>query len=161
VIGALALAALLLPACTLVSASDVDSVVGPPQNEFPPVDAYLVKRCGSLDCHGQAGRNLRLYGYHGLRLAKGDDPNGRPTTQEEIDADYDGVVGLEPETMTLVVTHGGEHPEKLSLIAKPAGLEEHKGGQLFEEGDAQYTCLTSWLSSNVDANACSKALKSP
>ena len=34
---------------------------------FPPVAELLVVRCGSLDCHGTAARNLRLYGSAGLR----------------------------------------------------------------------------------------------
>jgi hypothetical protein len=46
----------------------------PSRETFTPVGEMLHTRCGSLDCHGQVGRNLRLYGTNGLRLAPGDIP---------------------------------------------------------------------------------------
>jgi hypothetical protein len=63
------------------------------------VTTPLVYFCGSLDCHGQIGRNLRLYGMQGLRLDPKDVPCGAHTSQAEIDADYQTVIGLEPEVM--------------------------------------------------------------
>jgi hypothetical protein len=46
------------------------------------VAAMLIEACGSLDCHGTVGRNLRLYGNIGLRY--GD--SGVPTAGTVIDA---------------------------------------------------------------------------
>jgi hypothetical protein len=56
------------------------------EQEFGPVADYLEHRCGSLDCHGQVGRNLRIWGCEGMRLDPTDIPScnrligGRPTT---------------------------------------------------------------------------------
>lgn len=64
----------------------------PSRDEFVVVDGALQRRCATLDCHGQVGRNLRLYGYGGLRLSTPDDPIvdpvADPTTTAELDASY-------------------------------------------------------------------------
>jgi hypothetical protein len=119
----------------------------------------LVRHCGTLDCHGSAFRNLRLYGNEGLRWAEGDRPlMPACTTADEIGQDYQSVVGLEPEALSAVVEDGGAHPERLSLVRKPRGLEHHDGGTLIYEGDAADTCLISWLTSQTDRAACLRAL---
>ena len=131
------------------------------QTSFPPVAAFLEHRCGTLDCHGQIGRNLRLYGYDGLRLGAADVPGGEPTTSDEIDADFRSVTGLEPELLNAVVADGGAHPERLTLVRKERGTEHHKGGALVMAGDAQDRCLLGWLAGAVDDTACADALKTP
>jgi hypothetical protein len=136
-------------------------IVAPDLGSFPPVSAFLEHRCGSLDCHGQVGRNLRLLGHEGLRLDPADVPGGTPTTAAEIQANYDSVVGLEPEVMAAVVTDGGAHPERLTLVRKGRGTEHHKGGALVMVGDAQDRCLTSWLAGTTDGDACTAALSTP
>jgi hypothetical protein len=150
------IAALLVAACVATDSRDVATT--PDEAQFAPVAQFLVHRCGSLDCHGSPYRNLRLYGNEGLRL----DPTARPmvpstTTPEEIDADYQSVVGLEPEAMSRVVNAGGADPTQLSLMRKPSGGENHKGWTLIAPGDSQWVCLTSWLSGKTDANACTLA----
>jgi hypothetical protein len=161
-VGAIAaLAILSLPACTMVDSGDEIDVVGPPEAEFPPVGAFLVHRCASLDCHGEVGRNLRIYGRYGLRLDPKGVTNGSPTSAAEYDADYRSVVALEPEIMAEVVHDHGAHPERLTFYRKPRGLEAHKGGALIQAGDDQDTCIRSWLAGAVDTTSCQSALTTP
>jgi hypothetical protein len=161
-----ALLAALIAATGLACASAPDpsarvSIVAPDLGSFTPVSAFLDHRCGSLDCHGQWGRSLRLLGHEGLRLDPADVPGGSPTTAGEIGANYDSVVALEPELLKLVVEDGGAHPERLTLVRKGRGTEHHKGGALVMTGDAQDRCVTSWLAGAVDQAACAAALKTP
>lgn len=134
--------------------------VAPDRATFAPVSALLERRCGSLDCHGIAARNLRIYGHEGLRL----DPASRPvsmpssTTNAEISENYLSVVGLEPELMSQVVNEKATNPLRLTLLRKPLGTENHKGGTLFVAGDVQMTCITSWLAGSVDTTACAAAV---
>jgi len=151
---------LLLAACS-VPPSDARSTPQalPDATTFPAVAELLDVRCGSLDCHGTVGRNLRLYGSAGLRWS----PTDRPfvpacDTQDEIDQDYESVVALEPEVMAAVVAAGGANPDDLTMVRKARGLEAHKGGQIWTQGDDSDTCLTSWLSGSASASACAKGL---
>src|SRR5579863_7327102 len=75
----------------------------PARNVFPQVADAMQLHCGTLDCHGQIGRNMRLYGQFGMRLNPADDPLGQVTTPAEYDACYESIVGLEPEIMSQVV----------------------------------------------------------
>lgn len=120
---------------------------------FGPLGDYLDHRCGSLDCHGQPGRNLRIWGCEGMRLDAGmvpvcnrTIPGGGRTTVAEHQATYRSLVGLEPQVMTEVFSgcngqleDGGAalyppgascHPELLTFVQKARGAEAHKGGQL-------------------------------
>ena len=128
----------------------------PDRASFPPVADLLVHRCGTLDCHGTSSRNLRLYGNEGLRLAGR--PSSQPnTTDAEYDENFQSIVGLEPELMSAVVSEGGAHPERLTLMRKARGTEDHKGGTLMKEGDVEDLCLTSWLAGRTDRGACANA----
>jgi hypothetical protein len=131
----------------------------PDASTFPPVAQLLDVRCGSVDCHGTVARNLRLYGSAGLRLSASDRPLV-PTCdrQGEVDQDYESVVGLEPETMGQVVASGGANPDALTMVRKARGIESHKGGQIWNEGDDADTCLVSWLSSKANAQACAQGV---
>ncbi|HEY1697752.1 MAG TPA: hypothetical protein VGG39_36580 [Polyangiaceae bacterium] len=134
--------------CTPIQNQTI-GIDGPPYStdSFKPVADYLGNRCGTLDCHGQAGRNFRVWGCQGLRL----EPDASPascteqTTEAEYEATYRSLVGLEPQVMSTVyvgcassVPDGGGvyppgsscHPELLTFIRKARGLESHKGGQL-------------------------------
>ena len=114
-------------------------------------------RAGSLDCHGETHRNLRLYGYGGLRL----DPATLPEfdiTDAEIDADYDAVIALEPEKMADLVRENGNAPERLTLVRKARGAEDHKGGNPIIAGDDADRCLVTWLASATDVAACQRTL---
>jgi hypothetical protein len=143
-------------ACAPTETRNVATV--PDRASFPPVADLLVHRCGTLDCHGQTSRNMRLYGHLGLRLAPSDRPDSKGTsTSAEYDESFASVVGLEPEIMSAVVKAGGAQPDRLTFIRKARGTENHKGGTLFVEGDAQDRCVTSWLAGSTDVATCTAA----
>jgi len=160
------IAALACFACQFAS-SDLRTGVDAPdlgQFETAGVADYMDHRCGSLDCHGQATRNLVMWGCNGLRLDEtGLIPGcrasgGKNTTPEEYEASYRSLVGLEPAVMTAVVQNGGQHPELLTFIRKARGWDAHKGGALVTPGDDQDVCLTSWLAGSADQTACANAI---
>jgi hypothetical protein len=115
------------------------------------VDTYLQRRCGTLDCHGQPGRAYRLYGFTGFRLYNLDAgliSGVQPTRDEEIRANYEALVSLEPEEMSRVIAkQGGEKQdlERLLFIRKAQRIERHKGGQAMAEDDPGYRCVVAWL----------------
>jgi hypothetical protein len=173
VITSLALAQAVL-ACSSPDTNARIDPIGPDKAAFEPVAKMLGRRCGTLDCHGSAYRNLRLYGYGGLRL----DPNSTPAhdldagpasacmTQVEVDHDYDAIVGLEPETMRSVVLDQGRSPERLTLVRKAFGLEKHEGQAAIRRGQDDGNCLLSWLQSArgrdmTDRAACERVLVDP
>ena len=122
----------------------------PSDTSFGSVVAPLAYFCGSLDCHGSASRNLKLYGRPGLRLDPMDVPCGSSTTDAEITADYRSVVGLEPEVLAAVVRDHGARPERLTLIRKARGAEKHTGGVVFAEGSNGDLCLVDWIRGESD-----------
>ena len=89
----------------------VTTILAPDQNEFAQVSPVFERRCGTLDCHGQVGRPLRIYSGLGLRLPNdaGDTPGNGATTPDEITNNYRAVIGLEPEEMSRVVA-GADPP---------------------------------------------------
>ena len=158
----------------------------PDLKTFSSVSPVLEQRCGSLDCHGNIARPLRIYGSRGLRYVNIFDPKdapqlvdpaladkngtypgagGKATTDAERSQSWHALCGLEPEKMTQV-TRGVESPEKLLLLTKPLKLERHKGDKVFEKGSQDYDCLLSWLTSAqpggaVDKQICNESLKNP
>jgi hypothetical protein len=149
-------------ACSLPDSNDRLSGTFPDQTQFQPVADMMIHRCGSLDCHGQPGRNLRIVGSEGMRLAPTDVPSPPgPSTADEYAADYNTVCGLEPEAMTAVVNDKGADPERLTMVLKSRNAEEHKGGQVIVPGDVQDKCLLSWLAGTTDATSCAAALNLP
>jgi hypothetical protein len=136
-------------------------LLAPSRAAFPPVDDVLQASCGTLDCHGQVGRNLRLYGGRGLRLAPQDNSADDPTTAREYDESYWSIIGLEPEVLSDVVRDQGRSPERLTMVRKARGTEKHKGGQLFMAGDVRDRCLLSWLAGAVDEAACKQGADVP
>ena len=129
----------------------------PDEAAFPPVAVLLDVRCGSLDCHGNSARNLRMYGSAGRRLASTDQPfSPACNTASEDHEDYVSVVGLEPEKMSAVAA-GGD-PGMLTMMRKARGTEAHKGLQIWSTGDDSDTCVVSWLHGSVDRAACTRAV---
>jgi hypothetical protein len=128
-------------------------LVAPTQDTFPVVSDALQQSCATLDCHGQAGRALRIYGYGGLRLSSVDTPLGDPTTDLEYLASYESLVSLEPQALSKVVT-GQADPNQLSLVRKTRGIEHHKGGQRAITGDVLDRCIVLWLTDKFDPNPC-------
>jgi hypothetical protein len=156
-------AALALASCTS-DVRSVDSKSGPlevpSRANFNRVSDSMQLRCGTLDCHGQISRNMRLYGHYGLRLSPTDNPLEAPTNMAEYDASFWSVVGLEPETMSRVVQNKSD-PNSLTMIRKPRGIEHHKGGQLMTEGDNLDRCLIGWLTDAFDLAACNAIADAP
>ncbi len=142
-------------ACSAVPADARIGIDAPDGSEdtFGVVGEYFMHRCGSLDCHGQPGRNMRVWGCEGMRLTPGDIPTcappGEPTTVDEHQATYRSVVGLEPAVMSAVVAGHGANPELLTFVRKARGLEAHKGGTLITPGDDQDICITAWLAGKL------------
>jgi hypothetical protein len=136
----------------------------PSRDEFPVVAHAMQLRCGTLDCHGQVGRNLRLYGVGGLRLSTPESPIVDsvfdPTTVPELDASYQSTIGLEPEALWRVRDQRAS-PTQLSLVRKIRGIEKHKGGQLAHEGDALDRCLVLWLTADADPDSCEQVIAAP
>jgi hypothetical protein len=148
----------LILAAVLVGCASPDSdarvlVRAPERASFAPVAAMLQLRCGSLDCHGRAPRNLRLYGYGGLRLAATDRPDGVATTEDELDASYRSINALEPERMTEAVTR--RDPSVLTFYRKGVGIEHHKpGARLDADGER---CVRGWIAGAPDEGACARS----
>ena len=148
-------AASLLLASGCVDPGAADGPLRAPERAtFPLVADAMERRCATLDCHGSAGRNLRLYSGSGLRLDPVNLPGSMSTTEAEYDASYRSVVGLEPEILSTVVSEGGAAPERLTLVRKARGLEYHKPGAVIVMGDPTDRCIVSWIASNIDEDQC-------
>ena len=139
---------------------------------LPSVSAVLERRCGTLDCHGQASRPLRIYGQYGLRRPEPEgSPNvenyaeyysggKEPTTLAELEDNYRLLLGLEPE-LTAKVYREGRAPDVLTLVRKARLREKHKGGLLWNKGDPGDVCLTNWLTGSTDTTQCEVELGHP
>ena len=162
----------LVTSCSIPDASRITTVggtTGPNEELYATyVDPYLARRCATLDCHGQVGRPLRLYSQLGLRQSDAGVASpgeitgfrgGIPTTDAEKLANYQAIVGLQPEVMAQVVSDLGDKPERLLLLLKPLNLIPHKGGDIMNQGTLQasdtdaptlgYDCVVDWLQGGV------------
>jgi len=165
---------------------DLDTTGRMDTASFTPVSLVLEQRCGSLDCHGNVARPLRIYGSRGLRYvplytideegqvlenpdakayvdptkaeADGAYPGagGTATTEIEREQTVRALCGLQPEIMRQVVLDGA-NPEKLLVLSKPLHLERHKGEKVFERGSLDYACIASWLQSKLPDGAIDAA----
>jgi hypothetical protein len=136
------------------------ALAAPSAADFPAVSDALEVSCGTLDCHGQVGRNLRIYGAGGLRLSEADKPGGDPTTDLEYLSTYVSLVSLEPETLSQVVTLQAD-PNQLTLVRKTRGIERHKGGQRARTGDSLDRCIVLWLIGKSDPDSCAEVVNAP
>jgi hypothetical protein len=168
-LGAAIVSGSLASACAVTpSASDTTTIVAPDFPQFagdannPGVHAFIERRCGSLDCHGQTGHAFRLFSYTGLRLLNdaGLVSGSGADTPEEIYANYLSLIGVQPEETSRVV-QGLDPPTTLLVVAKPSGLQTHKGGQELAPGESGAVCLESWLTGHIDLAACSDAAQVP
>ena len=129
--------------------------MAPPRVDFEAVADALQVTCGTLDCHGQPGRNLRLYGARGLRLDPRATSAEGTTTAAEYEASYWSLVGLEPEPLSAVVRAGGLRSDAADADAQVArGPSSTRAAASMIAGDNLDVCLTSWLSGKVDVTAC-------
>ena len=156
-LGLVAMTASTTSCASTPDAERITEVIQPDYDAYKLyVDRYLNRRCGTLDCHGQPGRAYRIYGREGFRLytvADGGLISGvQPTTEQETRANFQAIVGLEPEEMsrTMALANDPERQEleglkRLIFIRKPLRLERHKGGPAMAEDDPGYRCVKSWL----------------
>jgi hypothetical protein len=146
--------------------NDRATYLAPDRESFSSVSPMLEAHCGSLDCHGQEGRNFRIWNQSGMRLSADDisgvDSGTRPA---EVDANYASLITIEPEILDAVVRDHGANPERLTLVRKARGSEHHKGGSAISRGSPADECLVSWLGGAVNETACadpkSKAVDFP
>jgi len=145
---------------TVVVTPDFAAFAGDANNAG--VHTFLEKRCGTLDCHGQTGRPFRLFSSGGLRLLNdaGLTSGAGTDTAQEIYANYQALVGLQPEETSRVVNNE-DPPSSLLVVAKPLGLQTHKGGQALAPNDSGDLCLEGWLMNKVDMAACNDAAQEP
>ena len=153
-IGVAAGAAALAPAsgASAPNSGRITDVIEPDYEIYKAnVDRYLARRCGTLDCHGQPGRAYRIYGREGFRLYTVGDgglvSGQQPTVEEEVRANFDAIVALEPEEMSRAMARQGEREavQRLIFVRKPLRLERHKGGPAMAEDDPGYRCVEAWL----------------
>ena len=128
--------------------------MAPPRDGFESVADAMEPSCGTLDCHGQPDRDLRLFGGRGLRLDPADSSKDGDTKPSEYGANYWSVVGLEPEILSTVVAEGGRDPERWILIRKGRGTTRHKGGTLMHPNDDLDACIVEWLRGNILVDRC-------
>lgn len=152
-----ALTSALAVACGDGASLPPDIVVTISDAGFDAVSSMLGARCGTLDCHGQVGRPLRIYSSRGLRLSAKDSSGHGGTRRAEHQANFDAVIGLEPETTFAVFAEGGTRPERLLVVRKPTLLEHHEGGLVLPSGEDGIACLVSFFRGAVDEPRCSNA----
>lgn len=125
----------LLFACGGTNGTDTVSVADSLAAYTADVHPILERRCSTLDCHGDAGRPLRLFAETGLRAA--DSLRGQPITMDELAANVRSLLAVDPE----------EPPLQSMLLSKPlAGGIDHGGGDIWIRADEpQPACFVGWL----------------
>lgn len=133
--------------CTNTEQSEISITVGDETAYALYVEPYVTLRCGSLDCHGDMGRALRLYGGAGLRLQP--ELRGDFTSAEENRANVLAFAGISPE-----VGAGADPTQHLALLkglAVSAGGLAHVGGDVWASTDEPgYRCILAWLRGQTD-----------
>lgn len=126
--------------CTDTTISEVPLTIGDPLEFGTEVQDYVGYRCGSLDCHGDMGRTLRIYAERGLRA--GDALRDQGIGSNEV--------GENLVSMAAFDTLGAPVSESLILLkalAVDAGGMAHEGGAVWDSVEAPgYQCLFAWLS---------------
>jgi len=120
------------------------------------IQPLLQAGCASLDCHGDAGRPLRLYARNGLRedIAL----RGQDASESELEANMSAIAWLDPEAAQLE-----DHLLLLKPLAVGAGGMHHIGGDLWSDQSTDlYRCFHAWLRNGLqDADSqaiCDRAL---
>jgi hypothetical protein len=149
-----AAAAVLAFGCSGPADKEQFQLTLPTTTDFNLVSDSLESRCGTLDCHGSLARNMRLYGFHGVRLKKGDISGMGATSSDEYTANYESVVTISPEVLSAIVARKGQGFDKWIVVTKGSGAENHKGGSRFVKNDVTYGCLLSWIQGTVNMDAC-------
>jgi hypothetical protein len=173
-IRALACVALASAALATSCASKPDDsseprlVLGPvdPTTYETMVQPVFERRCGSIDCHGQLPRGLRVYGANGLRLPndKGLVPGGGATTHDETYATYASIVALQPDRMNAFLLKTSRTPGDaydLIVLSKALAIERHRGGPSLNKGEAAEQCIVRWLLGQPAQDLCTAGARPP
>jgi hypothetical protein len=138
-------AALLAPACAPEQGA-VDLPVRDQARFEAEIQPIVGSGCGSLDCHGDSGRPLRLYARYGRRADAA--LRDSELTAAELADNVAAFAGLPDDRLLgkpLAVDGGGMH---------------HEGGDLWPDRDApEYRCLEAWLTGGADPASCAAALE--
>ena len=76
------------------------------------------------------------------------------TSPCEYDATYTALESIQPEVFALVLREGGARPERWIVVSKGNGTVAHKGHDAMPIGGSADRCVRSWLTGNIDAQAC-------
>jgi hypothetical protein len=147
------LSGVVLAACVAGCAgpsSHEEVLVLPSEEAFAAVGHVFGAHCGTLDCHGDPARNLRVYGINGQRLDATDVPGFRGSSPAELLATYDSIVAIQPELLSAIVKAGGGSAGDWLVLGKARGELHHAGGQQFVPGQPADTGVLWWLASRVD-----------
>ncbi len=106
-------------------------------------------------------RNFRLYGYDGMRLDHDAGVDGVPTTDAEVAADFSCLRRSRAGDPERGRADHGADPDRLTLIRKARGEEDHKGGQRITIGDDADLCVTGWLAGAPNDAACLRVPTEP
>lgn len=133
-------AILLVASCTVADQADL---AVPQQGSLADFRTYvqpvLAATCASFDCHGNAGRPLKLYSMYSLRIDAA--LRGHAESDAELTANMQAIAGLDPEAAKVE-----DHLLLLKPLAVAVGGLHHVGGDLWlDQNDVQYKCLHAWL----------------
>ena len=142
---------LALAACSGPRIDEDFVVTAPSRDDFPAVGQVLAVHCGTLDCHGDAARNLRIYSIYGLRLDENDVTGFGGTTDGELDRTYESISTIEPERLSRIVRAGGSGAGDWLVLGKGRGIQHHAGGSRLVVGQPADTCLLLWIAGRSDA----------
>jgi hypothetical protein len=159
-LGCTVAAAPFFAACSSVSPDETLTISCPSSDPatFTTVSLVVERRCGTLDCHGNPERPMRIYGQWALRqpIPPGDldhVPGGEATTDGELRDNAASICGLEPAKIARVIAQQ-ELPDTLTFVRKPRLQEKHKGGRIWDIASDGDRCVTSWILGAVDQAAC-------
>jgi hypothetical protein len=114
---------------------------------FASVHPVILQHCGTMDCHGNAERNFRVYGFGGLRESPTLDPLRAKTSEGEVTLTHLSLVGLEPnQTLDASAT----------FLRKALGGDNHHGGNALDGAADSEACLRAWLA-GTELSRCEKA----
>lgn len=147
--GALALFAVFL-CCQDTTRAPIELSPGDSAVYAAELQRYVGLGCGSLDCHGDGGRALRIFAEYGLR--ERDDLRNQPPSQSEVASNVQAFAGLAGDSPA-------SHLALLKALAVDAGGMAHEGGDVWRDSSAPgYRCLLAFLSNQTDPDACAVAL---
>jgi hypothetical protein len=150
-------------AASCVGEGELEAFSCPNKDVFTQnVSPFIERRCGTLDCHGQPTRPMRIYGQLGLRHpGEMNVSGGATTTPLELESNYAAICNLTPEAMKDSADTIGASADQLLLVNKMRGLERHKGGKVVVEQSPGDRCVLLWLKFKTAADVgpeCTKAV---